>query len=101
MIGYRDTAKSTPHMLRLDGLTLTFGSGGILWNPTDEQVFVLERTATRKARFERTVSQVETDRPKRSRRRIPLVETPVEVLPPHEPESVPMPDTPLVAEEEP
>lgn len=50
-IGYRDRRNPQPHALEVDGVRLYFGSDGVLWNPTTQQVAAMTSTALRCARF--------------------------------------------------
>lgn len=53
MIGYRDRKVDGAHPLCVDGLPLSFGDDGVVWNPTAAQERALTRHALRIERFER------------------------------------------------
>lgn len=48
---YRDTMDPGPHVVRLGGVLLPFGDGGLLRNPTEEQLAALRKDGVRVERF--------------------------------------------------
>lgn len=53
MIGFRDRRNPGPHPVTIGNVPLVFDDHGVLWDPTPEQLRVLEGHPLRKARFER------------------------------------------------
>lgn len=51
MIGFRDTRAPGVHTVMLEGVRMTFGADGCLWDPTPRQIEVLTGSMTRRERF--------------------------------------------------
>jgi len=82
MIGYRDLYAAGASVISLDRVELAFGEDGILRDPSEEQIAVLERDGVRRERFIRVELEPESTGVETAVESVAVSDTPTELAAP-------------------